>query len=64
MLFLYSKKGKYISYEIGIEVSIKDIQLIYKVKKILGVGVVYFRKWIRNKEHIKEYIIPIFDKYP
>jgi hypothetical protein len=32
-------------YEFGIEVSIRDIQLIYKIKKLLGVGTVY----IRNK---------------
>jgi len=43
--FSVSKKGKYIMYEFGIEVSIRDIQLIYKIKKLLGVGTVY----IRNK---------------
>lgn len=45
--FSISKKGKYIMYEFGIEVSIRDIQLIYKIKKLLGVGTVY----IRNKSN-------------
>jgi ubiquinol-cytochrome c reductase cytochrome b subunit len=71
--FSIGKKGKYLSYELGIELSIKDVQLIYKIKKILGVGIVSFRKRdqvdmvslrIINKEHLKNIIIPIFDKYP
>ena len=71
--FSIGKKGKYLSYELGIELSIKDVQLIYKIKKLLGVGVVSFRKRnqvemvalrVRNKEHLKKFIIPIFDKYP
>jgi hypothetical protein len=97
--FSVSKKGKYIMFELGIEFSIRDIQLIYKIKDLLGVGTVYFRnkkktptpelvpnnfyiltesKWepkllnkrsnviftIRDKSHLKEIIIPIFDKYP
>lgn len=72
-----TKKGKYLLYEIGIEISNKDIQLIHKIKNILGVGliiiknrkikdglynnIVIFR--IRNKNHLKNIIIPIFDKY-
>jgi hypothetical protein len=53
--------------------SIKDVQLIYKIKNLLGVGVVSFRKRkeiemvslrIRNKDHLKQFILPIFDKYP
>lgn len=71
--FSIGKKGKYLSYELGIELSIKDVQLIYKIKKLLGVGVISFIKRnqvemvalrIRNKEHLKKFIIPIFDKYP
>lgn len=72
--FSISKKGKYLTYEFGIEVSIRDVQLIYKIKKILGVGVITFRKSknrsetvflrVRNKSHIINYILPIFDKYP
>jgi len=47
--------------------------LIYKIKSLLGVGVVSFRKRnkiemvslrIRNKDHLKNVILPIFDKYP
>ena len=71
--FSISKKGKYLTYELGIELSIKDVQLIYKIKSLLGIGVVSFRKKdeiqtvtlrIRNKNHLKKFIIPIFDKYP
>jgi hypothetical protein len=76
-------------YEFGLEVSIRDIQLIYKIKKLLGVGTVYIRNKskssenldiestllsknirnnvifrIRNKSHLKNIILPIFDKYP
>jgi len=82
-------------FELGIELSIRDIQLIYKIKDLLGVGTVFFRNKeikkesndsdivvesnlipkiknkrnnvifrIRNKSHLKEIIIPIFDKYP
>jgi len=123
--FSVSKKGKYITYELGIELSIKDTQLLYKIKSLLGVGTILFRhksrthpvpprfnksvfdslnkvdnilnirnelvnnmenteikeKYndsiknlecfnnmvvyrIRDKSHLKEVIIPIFDKYP
>ena len=71
--FSITKKGKYLTYELGIELSIRDVQLIYKIKNILGVGVTSFRKRneiemvalrIRNKDHLKNFIIPIFDKYP
>jgi len=88
--FSVSKKGKYIIYEFGIELSIRDVQLIYKIKEILSVGTVLFRNRhkridekikrenisdnivsdknmviyrIRNKSHLREIIIPIFDKY-
>ncbi|KAF1839812.1 uncharacterized protein K460DRAFT_164597 [Cucurbitaria berberidis CBS 394.84] len=71
--FTVTKKGKYLAYELGVELSIKDVQLIYKIKNLLGVGVVRFRTRneiemvslrIRKKDHLKEFIIPIFDKYP
>ena len=71
--FSITKKGKYLTYELGIEMSIKDVQLIYKIKSFLGIGVVSFRTRneietvslrIRNKDHLREFIIPIFDKYP
>lgn len=71
--FTITKKGKYLTYELGIELSIKDVQLIYKIKNILGIGSVSFRKRneiemvslrIRDKNHLKNFILPIFDKYP
>jgi LAGLIDADG endonuclease len=77
-------------YELGIELSIRDVQLIYKIKEVLGIGTILFRDRkainkeiknninyieqgncrkmviyrIRNKSHLKNIIIPIFDKYP
>ena len=71
--FTVTKKGKYFQCEIGIELSIKDVQLIYKIKSLLGVGTVDFRKRgetsmvylrVRNKNHLTNYMLPIFDKYP
>ena len=71
--FTITKKGKYLTYELGIELSIRDVQLIYKIKSLLGVGTVSFRKRgqiemvslrIRDKNHLKYLILPIFDKYP
>jgi hypothetical protein len=71
--FSITKKGKYLTYELGIELCIKDVQLIYKIKSLLGVGTVSFRKRkdiemvslrIRNKDHLIKFILPIFDKYP
>jgi LAGLIDADG endonuclease len=71
-----SKKGKYLTYELGLELNVKDIQLLYKIKDALGVGKItkrvrkginndiYSARYnIRNKQHFKEIIIPIFDKY-
>jgi LAGLIDADG endonuclease len=82
-------------FEFGIELSIRDIDLIYKIKDLLGIGTIFIRNQkykdnldnkdnilkfkskdklkckrntiifrIRNKSDLKEYIIPIFDKYP
>lgn len=71
--FSITNKGKFLTYELGIELSIKDVQLIYKIKALLGIGVVSFRKRnevemvslrIRDKKHLKNFILPIFDKYP
>ncbi len=71
--FSITKKGKYLTYETGIELSIRDAKLIYKIKNLLAVGVVSIRKRgeiemislrIRNKNHLKNFIFPIFDKYP
>jgi ubiquinol-cytochrome c reductase cytochrome b subunit len=70
--FSITKKGKYLTYELGIELSIRDAKLIYKIKSLLGVGVVSTRKRgdvemislrIRDKNHLKNFILPIFDKY-
>ena len=52
---------------------IRDVQLLYKIKDILGVGkidigqrdqtkMVLYR--IRNKSHLRSIVLPIFDKYP
>lgn len=71
--FSITKKGKYLTYETGIELSIRDAKLIYKIKNLLAVGVVSIRKRgeiemislrIRDKKHLKNFILPIFDKYP
>ena len=72
--FSISKKGKYLLYEFGIELELKDVQLIYKIKHILGVGTIFYRNnsgrsntvllRVRNKSHLKNIILPIFDKYP
>lgn len=93
--FTITKNGKYLKYEFGIEMSIRDIQLLYKLKKLLGVGTIDIRRKnkliscakhpkqsglnntidsepqvetaifrIRNKTHLKNIVIPIFDKYP
>lgn len=73
-----SKKGKYLLYELGIEMHIRDIKLLYKIKNILGVGKVSIKRIknndgnikeicrfnVRNKNHLKNIIIPIFNKYP
>lgn len=71
--FVITKKGKYFQCELGIELSIKDVQLIYKIKNLLGVGIIGFRKRntismvylrVRKKNHIISNVLPIFDKYP
>ena len=71
--FTITKNGKYLKYEFGIEMYQRDIQLIYKIKKILGIGQINFRSRnnqrtvmfrVRNKNHLKSIIINIFDKYP
>jgi hypothetical protein len=73
-----TKKGKYLTYEVGLELNIRDIQLLYKIKDALGVGKIktrvrkdsnkneinLVRYNIRNKKHLREIIIPILDKYP
>lgn len=71
--FTVTKKGIYMQCEIGIELSTRDIQLIYKIKNLLGVGVIGFRERnkismvyfrVRKKSHLISFLVPIFDKYP
>ena len=66
------KEKKYLNnwrHEYTIGLSIKDIRLLYKIKKILGCGVI--RKYnnvaiftVKKIKHLIYKIIPIFDKYP
>ena len=67
--FTITKNGKYLKYEFGIEMSQRDIQLIYKIKKILGIGQINFRSRnnqctvmfrVRNKNHLKSIIIKFY----
>jgi hypothetical protein len=70
-LTMYKEK-KYLNnwrHEYTIGLSIKDIRLLYKIKKILGCGIV--RKYnnvaifkVKKIKHLIYKIIPIFDKYP
>jgi len=66
------KEKKYLNnwrHEYTIGLDIKDIKLLYKIKNLLGCGiirkynnVVFFR--IKKIKHLIHVIIPIFDKYP
>jgi hypothetical protein len=38
-----NKNNKYVKYEFAIELSKKDIQLLYKIKSMLSVGSITFR---------------------
>ncbi len=56
-------------HEFSIGLSIKDIKLLYKIKEILGCGIIYkynnvaiFR--IKKIKHLLTVILPIFDNYP
>lgn len=42
--FNVSKNQVYIKFEVGIELSVRDVQLLYKLKEIIGVGRVELRK--------------------
>lgn len=57
------------SYEINLH--IKDVEILYKIKEFFGVGNVYLRLQkniavyrVSNLQNIKEIIIPHFKKYP
>lgn len=70
-LTMYKEK-KYLNnwrHEYTIGLGIKDIRLLYKIKKILGCGVI--KKYnnvaiftVKKIKHLIYKIIPIFDKYP
>lgn len=72
--FSITKKGDYLLYEFGIELELQDVQLLYKLKDVLGVGTLFFRTTetrsktaifrVRNKYDLINVILPIFDKYP
>jgi len=73
--FSVTKNGKYIKYEFTIEIHIRDIKLLYKIKNLLGgYGSITTRKRsnpttelarfkISSKNDLKRVILPIFDKY-
>jgi len=68
--FDMEENGPYLKYEFGIEVSIADVQLMYKIKTMLGVGNVIIRhnrKMVRftisSKRHLMNIIVPIFEQY-
>jgi hypothetical protein len=71
--FGMSCNGKYIQYECGLELSIKDMPLLYQIKNLLNVdgsirprkdrpNIVTFK--IRNKNDLKTKIVPIFERFP
>jgi Cytochrome C and Quinol oxidase polypeptide I/LAGLIDADG endonuclease len=67
--YVNEKRDKKIKLEYVVSLDIKNIRLLYKIKKILGCGVVeksnniaYYR--IKKIKHLIFNIIPIFDKYP
>lgn len=62
--------GKW-TLEFKVAQSSYNLRLLYYIKTIMGVGIVYVPKngrtaryRLRNVEHILLYLIPIFDKYP
>ncbi len=70
--FSVNKNGKFFKCEFSIEVSIRDIQLLFKVKAILG-GSITSRKRgnttlarlkISSKDDLIKVICPMFDQYP
>lgn len=75
--FSVNKNGKYAKYEFSIELSKRDIQLLYKIKAMLsgygsittrtrivnGNKIEYARLKIASKPVLIEVILPIFTKY-
>jgi hypothetical protein len=70
--FSFSKNGKYIIFEMGIELNIRDYDMLLKIQQLLkGIGNIktYKKKTkvrfnIRNKKDLREKILLIFDTYP
>lgn len=72
--FSVNQNGKYFKCEFCIELSIRDIQLLYKIKKMLaGHGSITTRKRgdfefarykISSKAVLIQVVCPIFDQYP
>jgi hypothetical protein len=72
--FTVSKNGKYLKYELGIELSIRDLKLLQYIQILLeGIGTIDFRTRngskmvifrVRSKSDLIGVILPIFDKYP
>ena len=67
----FTKNGKYIIFEMGLELNVRDIQLLYRIKTLFGVVNIIVHKVnkkarysVRNKEHLIKTILPIFYKYP
>ena len=67
------RNGKYVQYECGLELSIKDVPLLHQIKNVLSVsGSIRPRKdrpdmvtfKIRNKEDLRTKIVPIFESFP
>lgn len=67
------RNGKYIQYEIGIELHKKDIALLYQIQnkyKLSGIvrerkdrpGIIVLK--VRNKKDLYYKIVPIFDQFP
>lgn len=69
--FTFSKNGKYIIFEMGIELHVRDLSLLQEIQKLLqGIGNISIYKGnkvrfnVRNKNDLREKILPIFDRYP
>lgn len=57
MINFISKRDKYLIYKFGIELPIRNIQLIYNIKKILGVIT-----FIKSKNRSKTVFLRIRNK--
>jgi ubiquinol-cytochrome c reductase cytochrome b subunit len=77
--FSITKNGVYTKYEFSIEVSVRDINLLYKIKSILGIGYIsqrvrksvitgepieMARLKVSSKGDLIQIILPIFEQYP